>query len=88
MCTYIHIQADVLIVILLFAVPPCTPRLRQEEVHAISGPDEFGEFYRRLKQVKDFHRRYPNEVEVPMSMEFMKLDDQRKNPPEELQSVL
>jgi len=33
--------------------------LRQEEISALSGPDEFAEFYRRLKQVKDFHRRYP-----------------------------
>ena len=63
-------------------------RLRSEEVAAMSGPDEFSEFYKRLKTVRDFHRRYPNEIEEPMTMEFMKLDQQRNNPPEELQSRL
>ena len=52
----------------------------------MSGPEEFGEFYRRLKQVKEHHRRYPNDVEEPMQMEFLKLDEERLNPPEELQS--
>ena len=28
--------------------------LRQEEIAALSGPDEFAEFYRRLKQVRTF----------------------------------
>lgn len=52
----------------------------------MSGPEEFGEFYRRLKHVKEHHRRYPNDVEEPMQMEFLKLDEERVNPPEELQS--
>ena len=52
----------------------------------MSGSDEFGEFYRRLKHIKEHHRRYPNDVEEPMQMEFMKLDEERQNPPEELQS--
>ena len=55
-------------------------------MHAVGGPDEFVEFYRRLKHLKDFHRRNPNEVEVPMSMEFLRLDEQRRKPPEEMQS--
>ena len=33
--------------------PPSPPHsLRQEEIAALSGPDEFAEFYRRLKQVR------------------------------------
>ena len=52
----------------------------------MSGPDGFGEFYRWLKQVKEHHRKYPNDIEEPMQMEFLKLDEERVNPPEELQS--
>ena len=37
-------------------------RLRKEELSAISGPNEFAEFYNRLKQIKEFHRKHPNEV--------------------------
>ena len=37
-------------------------RLRKEEVAALSGPNEFAEFYSRLKQIKEFHRKHPNEV--------------------------
>ena len=47
---------------------------RKEEVAALSGPNEFAEFYSRLKQIKDFHRRHPGEaVSVPMSVEFEEL---------------
>uniref|UniRef100_A0A2K5NKR3 Matrin-type domain-containing protein n=1 Tax=Cercocebus atys TaxID=9531 RepID=A0A2K5NKR3_CERAT len=41
--------------------------LRKEELNAISGPNEFAEFYNRLKQIKEFHRKPPNEICVPMS---------------------
>lgn len=40
----------------------CTCSLRKEELSAISGPNEFAEFYNRLKQIKEFHRKHPNEV--------------------------
>jgi len=47
---------------------------RKEEVQALSGPNEFAEFYARLKQIKDFHRRHPGEaISVPMSVEFDEL---------------
>ncbi|XP_026330510.1 splicing factor 3A subunit 3-like [Hyposmocoma kahamanoa] len=36
--------------------------LRKEEIAALSGPNEFQEFYARLKQIKEFHRKHPNEV--------------------------
>lgn len=61
---------------------------RQEEIAAMGGPDEFAEFYRRLKHLKDHHRKYGSEgqTEEPMIMEFMRLEEERKNPPAELQS--
>lgn len=54
---------------------------------SLSGPDEFGEFYRRLKSMKDFHRRNPNAIEAPMAMEFLRLDRHRIHPPEQLQTL-
>ncbi|XP_045118430.1 splicing factor 3A subunit 3-like [Portunus trituberculatus] len=36
--------------------------LRKEEVAALSGPNELAEFYNRLKQIKEFHKKHPNEV--------------------------
>ena len=52
---------------------------RKEEVAALSGPNEFKEFYERLKQIKDFHRRHPGEsVSVPMSVEFEELKKVRE----------
>lgn len=38
--------------------------LRKEEIAALSGPNEFQEFYQRLKQIKEFHRKHPNEVSI------------------------
>lgn len=34
---------------------------REKEIQAISTGDQFEEFYKRLDEVKDFHKRYPNE---------------------------
>lgn len=34
----------------------------KQEIAALSGPNEFGEFYMRLKSIKEFHRKHPNEV--------------------------
>lgn len=62
--------------------------MRKDEIASLSGPDEFGEFYRRLKALKDFHRRNPNEVEEPMAMEFLRLDKQRTHPPDHLQTLV
>lgn len=36
--------------------------MRKEEVSALSGPNEFAEFYGRLRGLKDYHRKFPNEV--------------------------
>lgn len=62
--------------------------MRKDEIAALSGPDEFGEFYRRLKTLKEFHRRHPNELEEPMAMEFLRLQKQRTHPPEHLQTLV
>lgn len=62
--------------------------MRKSEMSSLSGPDEFGEFYRRLKSLKDFHRRNPNEIEAPMAMEFLRLDKQRTHPPDHLQNMV
>ena len=47
--------------------------MRKDEITALSGPNEFSEFYNRLKQLKEFHRRHPGEGFVPMSVEFDEL---------------
>ena len=38
-----------------------TEGLRSKEIQAISTGDPFDEFYKNLGEIKDFHRRYPNE---------------------------
>jgi splicing factor 3A subunit 3 len=38
--------------------------MRKEEISALSGPNEFAEFYSRLRIIKDYHRKYPNEVRL------------------------
>jgi len=56
---------------------------RKKEVQALSGPNEFAEFYSRLKGIKDFHRRHPGEISIPMSIEFDEMKKLRENPAEE-----
>ena len=75
--------------LLEFALTDFLPHsMRKDEITSLSGPDEFGEFYRRLKTLKDFHRRHPNEIEEPMAMEFLRLDKQRTHPPDHLQTLV
>uniref|UniRef100_A0A674D882 Splicing factor 3a, subunit 3 n=1 Tax=Salmo trutta TaxID=8032 RepID=A0A674D882_SALTR len=62
--------------------------MRKDELNAISGPNEFAEFYNRLKQIKEFHRKHPNEICVPMSVEFDELVKARENPTEETQNMV
>uniref|UniRef100_A0A6B2EFZ3 Putative splicing factor 3a subunit 3 n=1 Tax=Phlebotomus kandelakii TaxID=1109342 RepID=A0A6B2EFZ3_9DIPT len=47
--------------------------VRKTEVQALSGPNEFSEFYARLKQIKEFYKKHPNEISVPLSVEFEEL---------------
>lgn len=51
---------------------------RKKEINSISGASEFSEFYQRLKSIKDYHRRYPNEVVEPMELEFKINDTERE----------
>lgn len=46
---------------------------RKAEIQALSGPNEFTEFYERLKQIKEFYKKHPNEISVPLSVEFEEL---------------
>ncbi|KAJ5947980.1 hypothetical protein N7466_000995 [Penicillium verhagenii] len=36
--------------------------LREKEVQSIATGDQFEEFYKQLDDIKDFHKRYPNEL--------------------------
>ena len=43
---------------------------RKGEIAALSGPNEFTEFYSRLKSIKEFHKKHPDEISIPLSTEF------------------
>jgi splicing factor 3A subunit 3 len=45
---------------------------RAREVQALGGPNEFAEFYSRLKVMKEVHRRNPNEEATSLTLEFDK----------------
>lgn len=52
-------------------------------IQAIGGSNAFNEFYKRLREIKEFHKQHPNEIFVPMSMEFEELDKMRENSSDE-----
>lgn len=60
---------------------------RKEEISTLSGPNEFAEFYSRLRTIKEFHRKHPNEVSIPMSVEFDELIP-KDNPTEETLNIV
>ncbi|XP_074603913.1 splicing factor 3a subunit 3 noi [Brevipalpus obovatus] len=43
---------------------------RKDEIASMQGVNEFGEFYSRLRLIKEFHKKNPNETIKPMSMEY------------------
>ncbi|XP_067947719.1 splicing factor 3A subunit 3-like [Watersipora subatra] len=53
-------------------------RQRLDEMQTIHGPNAFSEFYARLKNIRDFHRKHPNEISIPMSVEFEEIDKARE----------
>nr|CAG4646131.1 EOG090X03G1 [Macrothrix elegans] len=61
---------------------------RKEEVRLLSGPNEFVEFYNRLKQIKEFYKKHPNEIAIPMSMEFDEFEKQRENGADETNNLV
>ena len=60
--------------------------IRRMEVAALSSPNEFNEFYTRLRHIKDFYRKHPNEISFPMSVEFEEIAKARENPTEDMLS--
>lgn len=60
---------------------------RKEEIKALTAND-FVEFYGRVKNIKEFHRKHPNEICIPMSMEFDELSISRENPSDEMQNLV
>lgn len=40
-------------------------------MQALSGPNEFSEFYERLKIIKEHHRKFPNEPVEPPEVHFI-----------------
>ncbi|XP_067615818.1 splicing factor 3A subunit 3 [Eurosta solidaginis] len=52
---------------------------RKSEIQALSGPNEFNEFYARLKQIKDFYKKHPSEISIPLSVEFEELTKATNN---------
>lgn len=57
--------------------------VRKREMDAIAGPNEFAEFYARFKILKDAHRRNPDELAEPLSMEFQKMHEEIADPERE-----
>ncbi|VDN08022.1 unnamed protein product [Thelazia callipaeda] len=52
---------------------------RKLELRAIASPNEFAEFYSRLKSLKDAHRRNPDEIAIPLSLEYQKMNEAIEN---------
>ena len=44
--------------------------LRKDEMSSMTGGNEFSEFYGRLRVIKEFYKKNPNEAVRPMSIEF------------------
>ncbi|KFD56556.1 hypothetical protein M514_02660 [Trichuris suis] len=47
---------------------------RRRELSSLSGPNEFAEFYTRLKHLREVHRDHPNEIAIPLSIEFQEMN--------------
>nr|CDS29194.1 serine:threonine protein phosphatase 6 [Hymenolepis microstoma] len=62
--------------------------LRKLDIQGLSGPNEFNEFYTRLKTLKEFHNSHPDEISVPMSVEFQRFKEMRENPEEAAATIV
>merc|ERR1712050_67248 len=49
-------------------------QMRKEEINKIAGPNEFTEFYSRLRAIKEFHRIRPEDATKPLSFEFEQMN--------------
>lgn len=53
-------------------------RTRKKEIDALATTsDSFGEFYERLRVIKDHHRKYPNELVEPPELQYILQQQQR-----------
>lgn len=50
-------------------LPPLASQ-RKTEIRTISGANEFSEFYHRLKEIKEHHRKYPHETVDVLELEI------------------
>ncbi|ESO85772.1 hypothetical protein LOTGIDRAFT_195680 [Lottia gigantea] len=62
--------------------------LRKEEIQALAGPNEYSEFRSRLGAIEKFYNQHPNEISVPMSVEFEELAKQREASADETQCLV
>lgn len=54
---------------------PISYHVKRESHKALSGPDEFSEFYARLKSIRERHRKNVGEVVEPMSLGIVSVED-------------
>ena len=47
-----------------------TDRSRKDEIKSLTAND-FAEFYGRVKGIKDFHRKHPNEVLQVLTLQYI-----------------
>eukprot|EP00158_Paraphelidium_tribonemae_P004800 Partr_v1_DN26974_c0_g1_i3_m7410 putative Splicing factor 3A subunit 3 len=52
---------------------------RKREIDSILAATEFHEFYKRLKDIKDYHRRNPDEPAELLESEFKRVDKSRED---------
>lgn len=48
---------------------------RREEIRTLSGPNDMIEFYNQVRALKDFYKNKPNQIHIPMSVEFTQMDE-------------
>jgi len=51
---------------------------RKEEMNRIAGPNEFPEFYNRLRGIKEFHRLRPQDASKPLCFQYEQMNLQVK----------
>ena len=51
---------------------------RKEEMNKIAGPNEFPEFYSRLRNIKEFHRLRPQDAGKPLCFQYEQMNIQVK----------
>lgn len=67
MCDCAYVRSHIYVWMCAYFLVLCS--MRNEEIQSLSGVDEFGEFYRRLKQLKDYHRKFADDVRCNTGIE-------------------